>query len=86
MEQFVIPNQDVVAEYLDNMPIARVGTVEDVARVVCFLAGPDSTWITGQAIGVDGGHSLRRGPRYDAMMRPILGEEAWRLVKGDDKP
>jgi 7-alpha-hydroxysteroid dehydrogenase len=82
MEQFVIPNREVVEEYLDNMPIARVGTVEDVARLVCFLAGPESSWITGQAIGVDGGHSLRRGPRYDAMMRPLLGEEAWRLVKG----
>lgn len=82
MEQFVIPNQEVVADYLDNMPIARIGTPGDVARLVCFLAGPDSTWITGQAIGVDGGHSLRRGPRYDAMLRPLLGEEAWRLVKG----
>lgn len=82
MEQFVIPNQEVVADYLDNMPIARIGTPDDVARLVCFLAGPDSTWITGQAIGVDGGHALRRGPRYDAMLRPLLGEEAWRLVKG----
>jgi NAD(P)-dependent dehydrogenase (short-subunit alcohol dehydrogenase family) len=86
MEQFVIPNQEVVDEYLDNMPIARVGTVEDVAQLVCFLAGPESSWITGQAIGVDGGHSLRRGPRYDAMMRPLLGEDAWRLVKGDREP
>jgi len=86
MEQFVIPNQEVLDEYLDNMPIARVGTVEDVARLVCFLAGPDSSWITGQAIGVDGGHALRRGPRYDAMLRPLIGEDAWRLVKGDRKP
>jgi NAD(P)-dependent dehydrogenase (short-subunit alcohol dehydrogenase family) len=85
MEQFVLPNQEVVDDYLDNMPIARVGSVEDVARLVCFLAGPDSSWITGQAIGVDGGHSLRRGPRYDAMMRPLLGEEAWRLVKGEPR-
>jgi len=25
------------------------------------------TWITGQMIGIDGGHQLRRGPRYDLL-------------------
>ena len=39
-------------------------SVEDIAAVVRFLAGPESTWITGQMIGIDGGHQLRRGPQY----------------------
>jgi NAD(P)-dependent dehydrogenase (short-subunit alcohol dehydrogenase family) len=82
MDQFVIPHREVLDDYLENMPIARVGTVEDVAAVVRFLAGPESSWITGQALGVDGGHSLRRGPNYDPLMRPLLGEEAWAVVKG----
>jgi hypothetical protein len=34
----------------------------DVARLIRFLAGPESDWITGQCISVDGGHHLRRGP------------------------
>ncbi|MGQ0823693.1 MAG: SDR family oxidoreductase [Actinomycetota bacterium] len=51
-------------DYLEQMPLARVGTVDDIAAVVRFLAGPESTWITGQTIGVDGGHQLRRGPNY----------------------
>lgn len=54
-------------DYLAQMPIARVGTAEDVAAVVRFLAGPESGWITGQMIGVDGGHQLRRGPDYALM-------------------
>jgi len=49
------------------MPLGRTGTVEDVAALVAFLAGPESSWITGQLIGVDGGHSLRRGPDLDAL-------------------
>jgi NAD(P)-dependent dehydrogenase (short-subunit alcohol dehydrogenase family) len=36
-------------------PLARVGTPEDVANAVLFLASPMSTWITGAALVVDGG-------------------------------
>ena len=52
----------IVNDYLAQMPLGRLGTVEDVAAAVRFLAGPESAWVTGQCIGVDGGHSLRRGP------------------------
>ena len=39
-------------------PLGRIGTPEDVARVVVFLLGPLSGWITGQTILADGGASL----------------------------
>lgn len=61
---FITAGGDVLDSYYENMPIARVGTVDDIASVVAFLAGPESTWITGQMIGIDGGHQLRRGPDY----------------------
>jgi NAD(P)-dependent dehydrogenase (short-subunit alcohol dehydrogenase family) len=38
-----------------NRPLARVGTPEDVAKAVLFLASPMSSWITGAALVVDGG-------------------------------
>jgi NAD(P)-dependent dehydrogenase (short-subunit alcohol dehydrogenase family) len=38
-----------------DRPLARVGTPEDVANAVLFLAGPMSAWITGTALVVDGG-------------------------------
>ena len=38
-----------------NRPLARLGTPEDVANAVLFLASPMSTWITGAALVVDGG-------------------------------
>ena len=37
------------------IPLGRGGTVEEVAAVVAFLAGPDSAYLTGQVIQVDGG-------------------------------
>ena len=38
-----------------NIPLGRPERPEDVACVVAFLAGPDSDYMTGQAINVDGG-------------------------------
>ena len=64
---FITAGGKLLADYLDQMPVARVGTVDDIAAVVAFLAGPDSSWITGQMIVIDGGHQLRRGPRYDLL-------------------
>jgi NAD(P)-dependent dehydrogenase (short-subunit alcohol dehydrogenase family) len=51
-------------DYLAEMPISRLGTVEDIAAAVRFLAGPGSGWITGESLAVDGGHHLRRGANY----------------------
>ncbi len=75
---FVTAGGPVLDDYLENMPIARVGTVEDIAALVRFLVGSESTWITGQVIGVDGGHHLRRGPDYRSIVEPIYGPDALR--------
>lgn len=62
-------------DYLAQMPLARTGTVDDVAAAVRFLAGDDAKWITGQAFGVDGGHSLRRGPNLDPLIGTAFREQ-----------
>ena len=41
-------------------PIPRVGTADDMASIVRFLLSEESSWITGQVIGVDGGMSTLR--------------------------
>jgi NAD(P)-dependent dehydrogenase (short-subunit alcohol dehydrogenase family) len=38
-----------------NRPLARVGTPDDIANAVLFLASPMSNWVTGAALVVDGG-------------------------------
>jgi NAD(P)-dependent dehydrogenase (short-subunit alcohol dehydrogenase family) len=65
----------VKADYLAQMPLGRVGRVDDVAGLVRFLLGPESSWITGEAIGVDGGHHLRRGPDVEHWSRALYGDE-----------
>ena len=61
-------------DYLDQMPLARTGTVDEVGALVRFLLGPESAWITGETISVDGGHHLRRGPDLTPTLRAVLGD------------
>jgi 3-oxoacyl-[acyl-carrier protein] reductase len=45
--------------FLQNIPLNRPGTPEDVAKLVCFLCSPESDYITGQCITIDGGLTMR---------------------------
>ena len=42
-----------------SIPLRRMGTAEDVADVIAFLAGDESSYVTGQTICVDGGMCMR---------------------------
>ena len=64
-------DSSVYDSYTVNTPLPRLGEPEDIANLARFLIGPESTWMTGQVIDVDGGHSLRRGPNFG----PFVGEE-----------
>ncbi|MGI9425239.1 MAG: SDR family oxidoreductase [Hyphomicrobiaceae bacterium] len=46
---------DFYQEMGQNIPMARVGTAEEFANVVCFLASDQGSYVTGTAINVDGG-------------------------------
>ncbi|WP_247005563.1 beta-ketoacyl-ACP reductase [Halorientalis litorea] len=45
----------VQQKILDRIPLNRFATVDDVAGIVRFLAGPDSSYMTGQILAVNGG-------------------------------
>ncbi|MFZ4721316.1 MAG: SDR family oxidoreductase, partial [Ilumatobacteraceae bacterium] len=66
----------IVEDYMDQMPVGRLGTTDDIAASVRFLLGPESGWITGQCLSVDGGHTLRRGPNLTPLMETVLGAQA----------
>jgi 3-oxoacyl-[acyl-carrier protein] reductase len=46
------------AALVAQQPTGRLGTPEDVARLVRFLVSPDARWVTGQLIHADGGFSI----------------------------
>jgi NAD(P)-dependent dehydrogenase (short-subunit alcohol dehydrogenase family) len=68
-------DSETYASYIQNTPMADVGQPEDVGQLARFLIGPESRWITGTCINVDGGHHLRRGPNFGPFIEPALGKE-----------
>lgn len=49
---------EVKESWLPRIPLARLGKPQEVARAIAFLISEDSSYITGQVIGVDGGSTL----------------------------
>ena len=43
---------------LSGVPLGRMGSADDVAAAVAFLAGDEASYITGQVLSVDGGLSI----------------------------
>jgi 3-oxoacyl-[acyl-carrier protein] reductase len=48
-------SQSLIDELARMAPIERLGTPEDIANTISFLAGPDGGWVNGQIIRVNGG-------------------------------
>jgi NAD(P)-dependent dehydrogenase (short-subunit alcohol dehydrogenase family) len=67
---FITAGGPLLDDYLAQMPLGRVGTVDDVAAAVRYLIGPESSFVTGETLGVDGGHHLRRGADYSLLFGP----------------
>ena len=52
------PNEETKEQLMAKIPIGRFGYPEDIANLACFLAAPESSYIHGQIILMDGGRTL----------------------------
>ncbi|GGU21829.1 SDR family NAD(P)-dependent oxidoreductase [Lentzea flava] len=48
-------SDEVLAKIKDDTALRRLGTADEVAKVIAFLAGDDASFVTGQVLGIDGG-------------------------------
>jgi 3-oxoacyl-[acyl-carrier protein] reductase len=48
-------DESLRGRYIEMTPVGRVGTPEEVAAVIAFLAGPEASYVNGAVISVDGG-------------------------------
>jgi len=57
----LLEDERAVRQFERNTPLGRIGEPEDIARVIAFLTGPDSAWLSGQVITADGGVTVTGG-------------------------
>jgi NAD(P)-dependent dehydrogenase (short-subunit alcohol dehydrogenase family) len=60
----------ITEAFIAKTPLGRIGSGEDIAAVVAFLASPAARWITGVCLPVDGGMSLQEHPTLLAGAAP----------------
>jgi NAD(P)-dependent dehydrogenase (short-subunit alcohol dehydrogenase family) len=64
-------------ELLDHTPAGRLGSPEDIAAAVAFLASHTAAWITGADLRVDGGQSIYNQPQWLHQHRAVAYEPSW---------
>lgn len=70
-------NADMLGRYIEQKPLGRAGEPDDIAQAIRYLAGPESSWVTGQSFAIDGGHELTKAPSAEPEMRAAFGDEAY---------
>lgn len=55
--------EELTNSFLERVPLGRLGVSDDIAPAIRYLAGPESSWMTGQSFAVDGGNEVRGAPR-----------------------
>jgi len=78
---YLFTDEKIFGKFLDEFPIRRAGQPVDVGQAVRYLAGPESSWVTGQSFAVDGGQELRKNPDLSHMLEANVGVAAWAAVK-----
>ena len=69
-------NEAVIQQFLAEKPLGRTGVPADIAAGVRFLAGPESAWVTGQSLGIEGGNELTKAPYLEGVVRKRFGDAA----------
>ncbi len=69
-------NEPVIAQFIAEKPLGRTGVPDDIAAGVRYLAGPESSWVTGQSIGIEGGNELTKAPYLESLVRKRFGDAA----------
>lgn len=67
--------EPLARDLIARTPLGRAGTPEDIGEMVVHLARPESRWVTGQVIAVDGGMTVQPMADLSALSEAIYGPE-----------
>lgn len=81
----IFANEQTYRNFAEEKPLRRLGEPEDIAAGVRYLAGPESSWVTGQSFAIEGGNELRKAADLGPIVRQMFGEDVFdKLHKGID--
>jgi NAD(P)-dependent dehydrogenase (short-subunit alcohol dehydrogenase family) len=61
-------NAAMMQQFRDNQALDRHGEADDQAQAIRYFAGPESAWVTGQCLTVDGGNTLHEFIDYASLL------------------
>lgn len=73
------PGGDMMNKTIDQLPTGRVGEVEELANLACYLVHPASSWLTGQRIDLDGGMANYMGGMFNGLS--VITSEQWDIIE-----
>jgi NAD(P)-dependent dehydrogenase (short-subunit alcohol dehydrogenase family) len=79
-------NPEILSRFVAEYPLGRAGEPDDIAQAVRYLAGPESSWVTGQSIAVDGGQEVRKNPDLSDMIALMYGQETLDTIRRGKSP
>ena len=82
----IFADEETHRRFAEEKPLGRLGEPEDIAAGVRYLAGPESSWVTGQSFAIEGGNELRKAPDMALMVEQIYGAEAFAKVLAGEDP
>ena len=59
--------------YVDNTPMGRAGTVDDIAAAICWMVSDEASWVSGDTFYVDGAAHTRQYPRFFEIFEQMGG-------------
>lgn len=75
-ERSLLNDAETLRRYLDRIPFARPGESHEVAAGIRFLLGPESAFVTGQSLAIDGGLELASQPDLSHIVERTYGAKA----------
>jgi NAD(P)-dependent dehydrogenase (short-subunit alcohol dehydrogenase family) len=70
----IIQNPAIFEKYIENIPLGRSGSTDDIAAAALFLASDDSTWVTAESLFVDGGSQTKGYPQMLKLLTALFAQ------------
>ena len=85
-ETDLFSDPEMMERFLREKPLGRTGMPDDIGAGVRYLAGPESSWVTGQSFGIEGGNELTKAPVLEPAVRAAFGDAAIDAVMAGRAP